>query len=776
MASLIPEYNYDIFISYRQKDNKGDRWVSEFVNALKVELEATFKEDISIFFDENPHDRLQETYNVDKSLEGKLKCLIFIPILSQTYCDPQCYAWQCEFLPFIRMAEEDRFGKDVKLRNGNVTSRILPVRIHDLDPEDIKLFEKETKSVIRTLDFVFKTATGVNRPVRANEDHPNDNLNKTFYRDQINKVANAVKEIIMGLQTEPAVSEKEKTRHGDKYQEAGIEDKKPEPERSFNLTRRRMYSGMTFIALLIVVILFYPRIFKRDKFENIRDPEGKISIAVMPFENHTGDTTLNWFQRGISSLIINGLGSSGELAVRDDQTMFEAMESMDQVFTASISPSVARKVAEKSRAETYITGSYQGRKGLFRILVNLVDTESGKVIWTNKVEGDLESPEYLSLADSLCNEIKDYLEIKALEQKTDFDFRDAYTKSPEAYRYFIEGVDLVLTSEYESAINSLKKAYEIDSTFTFASFYIALAYDFSNLSDRNEPVNLWTQKAYNAKERLPIKYQNWLGLWYACLISLNPEEMIRYCNLLEKSGIESRILWFDLGVTYVDFFHQYDKAIDAFEKVEKISQERGNDWKYDRYYNGYCEALLMTERPKEVTKIAEIGLMINPDNGWLKVLKGSSYAMLGDTIATGEMISEIKLILEKYNQSKSVEESVLGNMYSLAKDSIKTVEHYRKAYNLDPENLSRLQDLVWSLIRFEINIEEGLELCQKVLDEHPDLTWCLWMKGLALHKLGNHSEGLVLMKEADEKYNAYFKYLKDDIQEAEKAIASQKNN
>jgi hypothetical protein len=34
MASLIPGYEYDIFISYRQKDNKG-RWVSEFVEALK---------------------------------------------------------------------------------------------------------------------------------------------------------------------------------------------------------------------------------------------------------------------------------------------------------------------------------------------------------------------------------------------------------------------------------------------------------------------------------------------------------------------------------------------------------------------------------------------------------------------------------------------------------------------------------------------------------------------------------------------------------------------
>jgi len=59
MSSIIQGYNYDIclrnamadavFISYRQKDNqpmpsygwqsKGDRWVSEFVEALKAELE-----------------------------------------------------------------------------------------------------------------------------------------------------------------------------------------------------------------------------------------------------------------------------------------------------------------------------------------------------------------------------------------------------------------------------------------------------------------------------------------------------------------------------------------------------------------------------------------------------------------------------------------------------------------------------------------------------------------------------------------------------------------
>ena len=89
MASIIPGYEYDIFISYRQKDNKYDGWVTEFIDHLKREIEATFKEDVSIYFDENPHDGLLEIHNVDKSLETKLKSLIFMPVISQTYCDPK---------------------------------------------------------------------------------------------------------------------------------------------------------------------------------------------------------------------------------------------------------------------------------------------------------------------------------------------------------------------------------------------------------------------------------------------------------------------------------------------------------------------------------------------------------------------------------------------------------------------------------------------------------------------------------------------------------------
>jgi hypothetical protein len=39
MAGILAGYEYDIFISYLWKDNKENKWVIKFVDALKSELE-----------------------------------------------------------------------------------------------------------------------------------------------------------------------------------------------------------------------------------------------------------------------------------------------------------------------------------------------------------------------------------------------------------------------------------------------------------------------------------------------------------------------------------------------------------------------------------------------------------------------------------------------------------------------------------------------------------------------------------------------------------------
>ena len=60
MPSILPDYEYDIFISYRHNDNL-DGWVTHFVESLEKELRATLKDSLGIYFDKNPHDGLQQS-------------------------------------------------------------------------------------------------------------------------------------------------------------------------------------------------------------------------------------------------------------------------------------------------------------------------------------------------------------------------------------------------------------------------------------------------------------------------------------------------------------------------------------------------------------------------------------------------------------------------------------------------------------------------------------------------------------------------------------------
>src|SRR4030042_47806 len=295
MASLIEGYEYDVFISYRQKDNKHDGWVTEFVNQLKGELESTFKEEISVYFDINPHDGLLETHDVDASLKKKLKCLVFVPIISRTYCDPKSFAWENEFKAFVEKASHDQFGLKVRLPNGNVANRVLPVRIHDLDIPDIKEYESVLGGILRGIEFIYKEP-GVNKPLTADDDEKK-NLNNTKYRIQINKVANAIKEIIIGLKN-PVREVKEYLRVNDEIK----------------LSSKKNLKTKIFTGALILVALFAAGYIVVSKLINPTEKHEK-SIAVLPFENLSSDEDKAWFNDGITDIIINQLSKINDLRV-----------------------------------------------------------------------------------------------------------------------------------------------------------------------------------------------------------------------------------------------------------------------------------------------------------------------------------------------------------------------------------------------------------------------------------------------------------------------------
>jgi hypothetical protein len=185
---IVPGFQYDIFISYRSNDNKLG-WVTEFAEQLKNELASTIKDPVSVYLNPSHADDEPEATEI-----SNLNCLIFLPVASHTYCDSNSISWKNELLAFHKMASASAFGLNIKLGNGNVTSRILPVCIHELDEEDRDLFAEETGMELRAVDFIYREP-GVNRPLKADDD-PKQNLSKTSYRNQVNKIANAVKDVV----------------------------------------------------------------------------------------------------------------------------------------------------------------------------------------------------------------------------------------------------------------------------------------------------------------------------------------------------------------------------------------------------------------------------------------------------------------------------------------------------------------------------------------------------------------------------------------------------
>lgn len=74
---------------------------------------------------------------------------------------------------------------------------MLPIRIHELDPQDKRIVEAEL-GPLRAIDFTYQSA-GVNRPLRPKDDETAKGGSQNVYRDQVNKTANAIKEIIAGI-------------------------------------------------------------------------------------------------------------------------------------------------------------------------------------------------------------------------------------------------------------------------------------------------------------------------------------------------------------------------------------------------------------------------------------------------------------------------------------------------------------------------------------------------------------------------------------------------
>ncbi len=406
------DYQYDIFISYRHNDNRSG-WVTTFIEAFQEELASVIKEPLSMYYDHNKHDGLLETHNVDKSLEGKLKCRIFIPILSQTYCDPRSFAWQHEFCAFNSIALNEPIGRDIKLHNGNVASRILPVKIHDIDDEDKLALENEISGVLRAIEMIYKEP-GVNRPLNES-DSKKENQNKTEYRNQINKLANAVKDILSAI-AKPA--------------------------------------GNIKISTPTAQIT-----------ESVND---KPSLAVLPFNNLSSDTSQEYLNDGITENIIIELAAIKSLKVISRTSVMRYKKSEKSV----------PEIAEELDVEYILEGSVQIHGNKIRINVQLIDADEDNLLWSKVFIESLD--DIFEIQSKVAEIVSAELQASLNQQISTSPTEEKASKNPAAYDLYLKGRHAFNQwglEGYKVASEYFLKSIEIDPDFKQA--YSALASSYS---------------------------------------------------------------------------------------------------------------------------------------------------------------------------------------------------------------------------------------------------------------------------------------------------------
>ena len=624
MASIIPGYEYDIFISYRQKDNKYDGWVTEFIDHLKREIEATFKEDISIYFDENPHDGLLEIHNVDKSLESKLKSLIFMPIISQTYCDPNSFAWQNEFVAFNKMASADQVGRDVKLASGNVCSRIIPVKINELDASDTELIEKELGCRLRAIDFIFSSA-GVNRPLKP-DDNPDKNLNKTFYRDQINKVANAVKDVIYGLHPDPRKRAVKSYQTGAAGGYSGSQPisypEKPAGRR--HLSPKAILLGSLGILLIAALALFIPKLLKNTKTETSGAEAVKKSIAVLPVANLTGNPDLDYIAEGIQDDITGRLGAICEFNVRPKGSTLQFKGSQEST----------QQIAKKLSVNNMIEASIKGAEDKLQIEVRLIEAfPEEKYIWSSSFVQNWNNIED-TYRDIISNVIKGTnIKLTSLESKN---LAIVQKHDPALYKLYSQGTYYISKNtkeDFEKALKCFNEAMAIDPSDPLP--YLGLALGYSN-SGHMSPV---AEDASNRAKSYAIKaleLDSTLADAHVVLATryLYTEWDFPKAEYHLKRAIELNPSIASAHYTYSWYLALYRRMDEAIAEMKKSVEIAPTDvdaqgymaWMYF-YYGSFEDAL------SESRKL----LQLDPNNSLAYYLMGSAYSEMGMNFEAIEM-------------------------------------------------------------------------------------------------------------------------------------------
>jgi len=343
----------------------------------------------------------------------------------------------------------------------------------------------------------------------------------------------------------------------------------------------------------------------------------KTSIAVLAFNNMSGDSEQEYFSDGISEDIITDLSKLSELQVI----------ARNSSFTYKGKPVDIKQVGRDLGVRYVLEGSVRKAGNRVRVTGQLIDAVSGAHIWADRFDRDL--TDIFAVQDELTQEIIAALKIK-LSAPEKARIAGGGTKNVDAHDFFLRGRELVIGNKrdremFVEANACLRRAIELDPNY--AGPYAALGWAY--IMDYQ---NRWSDSPETSLDQA----QRFVD---EAIAKDDKDPFVHYVAALVG-------LW---KKDYGQWAHEADRALSLNPNYGHAQLARGLVHVY-------------TEEPVKGIPYIERAIRLDPAQQQYRHFLGTAYLVAGDYETAAAILKERVAITPTTDLSRALLASALGHL------------------------------------------------------------------------------------------------------------------
>jgi tetratricopeptide (TPR) repeat protein/predicted Ser/Thr protein kinase len=313
-------------------------------------------------------------------------------------------------------------------------------------------------------------------------------------------------------------------------------------------------------------------------------PKVENSIAVISFENMTGDPREDGLIRAVPNLMITKFEAMGIPYVASWERLQDLLKQMGKDPDAPIDKETGFEICRREGIAVLVTGEVTKAGNVFVTNIKALDSGTKRSLASASSQGQGEESILLVQIDDLTAGIHRKLDWNLPAAGTASSVAEFTTTSLDAYNDFLKGRDLYEKYYYEDARQALQKAVDRDPEFASAFLYLAYVYgglrNVKLQEDSYRRAEALSGKA-TEKERLYIKAS------YAEAIEKDPEKRFQILQELATKYPKEKRAHLRLGTYYLVNKKNYPEAIRELDKTLGLDPNYGQALEYSAYVYMY---------------------------------------------------------------------------------------------------------------------------------------------------------------------------------------------